>query len=167
MAIKFLRDHRVDGPPVEEFKGGQVVKNRNDASELHFVRRGHAAYLDEKSGKLTDHEGNSVNDPFAKDAAPADDGDGLDKLSGAKLKAIVTKEKVEGVADDASDDVIRTAIRAHRQAGEPAADGLDDLTDAELVERITLGEIAVEPGADRATMLAALREAARHAANGQ
>jgi hypothetical protein len=135
MAIKFLRAHIVNGPPKLTFEGGQVVKDRDDASELHFVRRGHAAYLDEKTGKLTDQDGNDVVDPFPKakagKAVTADDGDGLDKLTGAKLTKVVKDENIT-VAEGADDAAMRTAIRAHRQAA-----------------------------------LAALREHARNAANGQ
>ncbi|MGX7926465.1 hypothetical protein ACWPMX_07815 [Tsuneonella sp. HG094] len=56
MAIKFLVDHRVDGPPVEAFKQGDLVKDRSPESELGFVRRRVAAFVGDK-GALTDHEG--------------------------------------------------------------------------------------------------------------
>jgi hypothetical protein len=62
MAIKFLTDHTVDGPPKEEFKSGQVVKDRSEASEMHFVRRGVAAFVGAR-GELTDHEGRGVGEP--------------------------------------------------------------------------------------------------------
>lgn len=169
MAIKFLRDHIVDGPPREAFQRGQVVKDRNDASELHFVRRGAAAYLDEKSGKLTDHDGNPVTDPFPKGKAKddgGDQGDGLDKKSAAQLAKIVKDEGVT-VPEGADQAGTVTAIRAHREACKPASDGLDDLDDAALTAKVTETGIAVEPGADRPTIIAALREHAKLAANGQ
>lgn len=164
MTIKFLRAHKVDGPPTETFDAGEIVKDRGEASELHFVRRGHAAFLDEKSGLLTDHEGNAVEDPFPK-ASKADDGDGLEKLSEAKLKKIVADEKVT-VPAGADKATVITAIRAHREAGKPAADGLDELDDAALTAKVTETGVTVEPGADRAAKIAALREHAKLAANG-
>lgn len=63
MAIKFLRDHKVDGDPVEEFTAGQVVDDRSPESEMHFVRRRHAAFI--RDGKLYDHEGREVTEPAA------------------------------------------------------------------------------------------------------
>lgn len=163
MAIKFLTAHEVANL---SFAAGEVVKDRDEASELHFVRRGLAAYLDQKTGKLTDHDGNAVVDPFPPAAkSAADAGDGLDKLSGTKLKSVVDKEKVT-IVDGADDAAIRTAIRAHRQAALSAADGLDDLTDEQVTEKVTTTGVTVAPGADRAAMLAALREHARLAANG-
>lgn len=60
MSIKFITDHIVDGPPREAFKEGQVVKGRSPDSEMHFVRRGVAGFLDEKKGTLTDHEGREI-----------------------------------------------------------------------------------------------------------
>lgn len=59
MAIKFLKDHEVQSVPLEKFTAGQVVEDRDAASELHFVRRGIAAYVDGE-GKLFDHEGREV-----------------------------------------------------------------------------------------------------------
>lgn len=61
MAIKFLRDREVEGFPVERFTKGQIVKDRDAASEMHFVRRGDAAFVG-ADGKLTDHVGKPVSD---------------------------------------------------------------------------------------------------------
>lgn len=55
MTIYFLTDYTVGEPP-EVFTMGEVRHDRDAASELHFVRRGKAAYLAE-DGVLTDHEG--------------------------------------------------------------------------------------------------------------
>jgi hypothetical protein len=55
MTIKFLKDYAVGTPP-EVFEAGQVVENRGDASEAHFVRRGVAAYVD-GDGVLRDMDG--------------------------------------------------------------------------------------------------------------
>lgn len=57
MAIKFLNDHKVEDLA---FKTGEVVEDRNPGSELHFVRRGYAAFL--RDGKLYDHEDREVAD---------------------------------------------------------------------------------------------------------
>lgn len=59
MPIKFLRDYTVQAPGGKSYKEGQTVKDLSDASELHFVTRGAAAYVEAK-GKLTDHEGRAV-----------------------------------------------------------------------------------------------------------
>ena len=59
MAIKFLKDYSV-GSPAEQFTAGQVVDNRDEASEAHFVRRGVAAYLRDK--KLYDFDGNELEE---------------------------------------------------------------------------------------------------------
>jgi hypothetical protein len=59
MAIKFLRDHSVASVPPESFTEGQVVEDRSPESELHFVRRGVAAFVGEK-GALFDHEGKPI-----------------------------------------------------------------------------------------------------------
>lgn len=58
MTIRFLKDHTV-GQPAETFAHGEVVADRGDASEAHFVRRGIAAYQDAE-GNLTDIDGNPV-----------------------------------------------------------------------------------------------------------
>jgi hypothetical protein len=60
MPIKFLKDHVVQGVPVESFSTGQVVKDRSPESEMHFVRRGIAAFVDGE-GNLTDHDGKAVS----------------------------------------------------------------------------------------------------------
>lgn len=82
MAIKFLTDHRVEGPPEERFKKGQVVKNRSPESEMHFVRRGLAAFYESKTKPLIDHEGNEITPPaqstvIVHNVANARGGDGV------------------------------------------------------------------------------------------
>lgn len=74
MTIKFLKDYTVGTPP-EVFEAGEVVENRGDASEAHFVRRGVAAYVDSE-GVLRDMDGAVVFErpplPTSEDeAAPA------------------------------------------------------------------------------------------------
>lgn len=61
MAIKFIQDYSV-GTPAEQFKVGQVEKDRGPASELHFVRRGVAGYL-AADGTLTNVDGVEIEDP--------------------------------------------------------------------------------------------------------
>jgi hypothetical protein len=68
MTIKFLKPYTVGTPP-ESFTAGQVVKNRDAASEGHFVRRGVAGYL-AADGTLTDYDGRVIDQPKAK-ARPA------------------------------------------------------------------------------------------------
>lgn len=55
MKILFLEDYSVGTPP-EVFTKGDIVDDRSPASELHFVRRGKAAYLGD-DGVLTNQEG--------------------------------------------------------------------------------------------------------------
>jgi hypothetical protein len=64
MTIKFLKPYTVGTPP-ESFTAGQVVKNRDAASEGHFVRRGVAGYL-AADGTLTDYDGRVIDQPKAK-----------------------------------------------------------------------------------------------------
>ncbi|QPI73927.1 hypothetical protein [Sphingobium sp. Cam5-1] len=59
MPIKFLRDYETKSHPAEVFTAGQLVKDRDEASERHFVIRRAAAYVDAK-GNLTDIDGNPV-----------------------------------------------------------------------------------------------------------
>lgn len=54
--IKFLRDYITRGSSPESFESGQDVEGRSASSELHFVQRGIAAFVD-GDGNLTDHEG--------------------------------------------------------------------------------------------------------------
>lgn len=68
MTIKFLQDYSVGTPP-ESFTAGQVLKNRDAASEGHFVRRGVAGYL-AADGTLTDYDGRVIDQPKPK-ARPA------------------------------------------------------------------------------------------------
>lgn len=73
MAIKFLREYETKAHPPEVFTAGQLVKDRDEASERHFVLRRIAAYDDGK-GNLTDIDGNPVEyaeDADAKEAKPA------------------------------------------------------------------------------------------------
>lgn len=67
MTIKFLQDYTVGTPP-EVFEAGQVVEDRGDASEAHFVRRGVAAYIDGE-GVLRDIDGGVV---FERPPLPVD-----------------------------------------------------------------------------------------------
>lgn len=60
MVIKFLVDHETGSFQAEKFAKDQLVKDRDAASELHFVRRGLAAYVDDK-GNLTDAEGKQID----------------------------------------------------------------------------------------------------------
>lgn len=59
MAIKFLREYETKAHPPEVFTAGQLVKDRDEASERHFVLRRIAAFDDGK-GNLTDIDGNPV-----------------------------------------------------------------------------------------------------------
>jgi hypothetical protein len=69
--IKFLRDHRVEGPPEETFTEGQVVTDRSYESQMHFVTRRQAAFIGD-DGKLYDHEERLVEAaPEAGTKAPA------------------------------------------------------------------------------------------------
>ena len=63
--IKFLQRHVTESVPPETFDAGQVVKDRPEASELHFVRRGVAAFFDPRTKELTDHEGKPVEPTVA------------------------------------------------------------------------------------------------------
>lgn len=59
MTIKFLKPYETKATPPEVFTAGQVVKDRAEASERHFVVRRIAAFVDSK-GNLTDIDGNPV-----------------------------------------------------------------------------------------------------------
>lgn len=70
MTIQFLRDHTVGlGDDEESFTKGQIVEDRSHDSEMHFVRRGHAAFL--RDGKLYDHEDRLVVEAPEAAKAPA------------------------------------------------------------------------------------------------
>jgi len=159
MAIKFLVHHTVDSLPPVSFKAGQVVKNRSESSEMHFVRRGLAGYIGE-DGKLTDIDGKVI--PFALESESGDD---LDKKTDAQLAKIAKGEKVT-LEKDAGRTAIIAAIRAHRDAA-AKDDGLDALDDAALAEKVTEAGVTVEAGADRAAVIEALREHAKTSASGQ
>lgn len=117
MAIKFLTDHVVEGPPREGFKAGQVVKDRDDASELHFVRRGVAAYYDEKSKALTNHEGRRVPEkPQAERLVVANNRDGEAGRAGEVLLADQTPQR----ASNGPAEVITSAV------GTPAGDKTEE-----------------------------------------
>lgn len=62
MAIKFLKDHEVQDFPPKQYAEGEVIKDLGEASEMHFVRRGLAGFLDEKSGDLFDHEHRKIEE---------------------------------------------------------------------------------------------------------
>lgn len=70
MAIKFLREYETKAHPPEVFTAGQQVKDRDEASERHFVLRRIAAYDDGK-GNLTDIDGNPVAYVEPAEDAPA------------------------------------------------------------------------------------------------
>ena len=72
MAIKFLMEYQTKSNPPEVFTAGQLVKDRDEASERHFVVRRLAAYSDSK-GNLTDIDGNPVEyvEPADADDKPA------------------------------------------------------------------------------------------------
>lgn len=72
MTIKFLKDYETKATPPEVFTAGQLVKDREEASERHFVVRRAAAFVDSK-GNLTDIDGNPVEyvEPETVDNKPA------------------------------------------------------------------------------------------------
>lgn len=59
MPIKFLKDYRVKAPGGAAYHEGQEVKDLPPSSELHFVSRGAAGYIDQE-GKLTDVDGREI-----------------------------------------------------------------------------------------------------------
>ena len=71
MTIKFLKAYETKAIPPEVFTPGQLVKDREEASERHFVVRRLAAFVDSK-GNLTDIDGNPVEyvEPEAPDDKP-------------------------------------------------------------------------------------------------
>lgn len=98
MTIKFLTDYSVGTPP-ENFKAGQVLKNRDHASEAHFVRRKVAAYM-AADGSLTDFDGLPVADTVT----------GPKPVKKPAGKAVTAKPKVK-----AKGQVKKTTAPAGRQ----------------------------------------------------
>lgn len=103
MAIKFLKDYSV-GSPAEQFTAGQVVENRDEASEAHFVRRGVAAYLRDK--KLYDFDGNELEErervevvvkTVARTGKPGRAGEGEpDRATAGPSEVVTTSAITEG-----------------------------------------------------------------------
>ena len=127
MAIKFLQDYSTKAHPPEHFTLGQLVKDRDEASEGHFVSRGYAAYL--VNGKLIDRFGKEVADPKPEKAekvteAPDYERDKLGELDLSKatkpqLLAIAKHEEVELLkGDDTTVKDLRDLIEAKRKPAE-------------------------------------------------
>ncbi|QEH80836.1 hypothetical protein EIK56_22995 [Sphingomonas sp. C8-2] len=129
MTIQFLQDYETKAIPPEAFTLGQVVEDRDAASEAHFVNRGYAAYL--VNGKLIDRFGKEVEQPRSADDE-ADEGEGGDdlyyerdqlgeidvsKANKPQLLAIAKHEEVELPKGDATSvKDLREAILAKRAA---------------------------------------------------
>jgi len=117
--IKFLMDYRTRSASPESFTAGQVVKDRSESSERHFVVRGVAAFLDKK-GRLTDIEGRPVTDveapapaPVAPPPPPVLPPELTDTLTRDDLVKIAADENVE-YAEGVDAAAIREAIVAKR-----------------------------------------------------
>lgn len=116
MAIKFLQDYTTKAHPPEAFEFGQVVEDRDEASEAHFVNRGYAAYV--KGGKLIDRFGKEVTLPEAIGEALGHEGE-ID-IARANKTQLLEIAKQEGVTlpkgDDSTVKELRAAIEAARKA---------------------------------------------------
>ncbi|NJC33868.1 hypothetical protein GGR88_001342 [Sphingomonas jejuensis] len=116
--IKFLVDYTTKASEPEAFTAGSVIDGRPPASELHFVSRRVAAFLD-AGGRLTDAFGKELEDPFVQ---AADQGsaapppalpDPLDGMNGAQLREAAKLEKVT-IGIGVTLDGMRKLIRDNR-----------------------------------------------------
>ncbi|WP_342248612.1 hypothetical protein [Sphingomonas sp. OTU376] len=172
--IIFLRDHSVgEGNDLEQFTKAQKVERSTPESEMHFVRRGHAAFFDPETGALTDHDGNPIEMPEDLELVS----DGQDARTGRVPPRAITGSGVTakkagdpGKPAKATPNKVKAADKAPKppksakagaKPGKPAAsqqlqldDGFDALSDDELLEKaVALG---VE-GDNRDALLVAIR----------
>lgn len=147
--IKFLVDYKTKSAEPEAFTAGSVIDGRPPASELHFVSRRVAAFMD-AGGRLTDAFGKEVEDPFAAiideddQTPPALPVDALDGMNGAQLREAAKLEKVT-IGIGVTLDGMRKLIRDNR------AD-LAKLDRDVLIVVAAAEQIEISPEADEATL---------------
>ncbi|MBD3762461.1 hypothetical protein [Rhizorhabdus sp.] len=124
MAIKFLQNYETKATPSEKFTLGQVVKDRDEASETRFVIRGIAAFL--RDGKLFNAKGDQIEDPAPSKPEKAEKAPdytkdklgqlALDKATEAQLRVIAEHEKAElPKGPDSTVEELIAAIEAKRK----------------------------------------------------